>query len=170
MTRWTLLALSVALAACGADAPPADAPDFDTAEAPAAQVVAAGDLATRLPSEVAGRPRVAVVDSVDAALGAEVTRAVARYGEGPEVTVSVADLGSAEMAEMMGYGWGLGGPAPAEVGGHPAQTGGGVAGRPYTHRVLVAGRFFVEARSDDAALAEAAVRAVDLDGLVGAGR
>ena len=172
MTRRLPLALCLALAACGTDAAPDDAapaappPGFDTAEAPVAEVVDASALTARLPAEVAGRPQAAVVDSVDAALGAEVSRAVARYGAGPDVTVSVADLGSAAMAEMMGYGWGLDGSARAEVGGHPAQTGGGVAGRPYVHRVLVAGRFFVEARSADAALAEAAVRAVDLDGLM----
>ena len=171
MTRsFVWVALAVALAACGPDAPGgADAPgDLDTADAPPAAVLDAAALAAWLPPEVEGSSRLAVADSADAALGAEVTRASASYG--PDVTLSVSDLGSADMVEMMGYGWGLGGPAEAEVAGHPAQAGGGVAGRPHAHRVLVARRFLVEAESPRAALAEAAVRAVDLDGLARAGR
>ena len=174
MTRLSLLALAAALAACVDPAPPdtaaggADA--FAVADAPPADVLDAGALARWLPADVGGLVRSAVADSADAALGAEVTRASAAYGAGPEVTVAVSDLGSADMAEMMGYGWGLDGPAPGAVGGHPAQAEGGVAGRPYRHRVLVARRFLVEAESAREALAEAAVRAVDLDGLAGAGR
>ena len=175
MTRlFVWAALAVALAACGDPAPPgapggADAPgDLDTAGAPPTAVLDAAALAAWLPPEVEGVSRLAVADSADAALGAEVTRASASYG--PDVTLSVSDLGSADMVEMMGYGWGLDGRAGAEVDGHPAQVGGGVAGRPYAHRVLVARRFLVEAESPRAALAEAAVRAVDLDGLARAGR
>ena len=173
MTRlFVWVALAVALAACGPDAPGgADAPgDLDAVDVPPAVVLDAAALAAWLPAEVAGSSRIAVADSADAALGAEVTRASAAYGPGPDVTLSVSDLGSADMVEMMGYGWGLDGPAEAEVAGHPAQAGGGVAGRPYAHRVLVARRFLVEAESPRAARAEAAVRAVDLDGLARAGR
>ena len=172
MTRPALLLL-LALAACGPDAPggPADRAEADVSP----PVLDAAALSAWLPAEVEGRPRVAVADSTDAALGAEVARASATYGAGPggagpAVALAVSDLGSADMAERMGYGWGLGGRAGSAVGGHPAQVGGGVAGRPYEHRALVAGRFLVEAESPDAALAEAAVRAVDLDGLAGAGR
>ena len=174
MTRLLLVPALAVLAGCGDPAPPvADGgadDDFATVDVPPADVVSAADLAGWLPAEVEGLGRVAVVDSADAALGAEVTRASASYGPGPDVTVAVADLGSADMAEMMGYGWGLGGRAEALVAGHPAQAEGGVAGRPYEHRVLVAERFLVEAESGREALAEAAVRAVDLDGLARAGR
>ena len=174
MTRLLLALAAIVLAACGDPAPPDTAGgadgDFATVDVPPADVVSAADLAGWLPAEVEGLARLAVADSADAALGAEVTRASAAYGPGPGVTVAVSDLGSADMAEMMGYGWGLAGRAGTLVAGHPAQAEGGVAGRPYERRVLVAERFLVEAESDRDALAEAAVRAVDLDGLARAGR
>ena len=174
MTRLLLVPALVAFAACGDPAPPDAAGGADgdvaTVDVPPADVVSAADLAAWLPAEVEGLARVAVVDSADAALGAEVTRASAVYGPGPDVTVAVSDLGSADMAEMMGYGWGLAGRAGTVVAGYAAQAEGGVAGRPYEHRVLVAERFLVEAESDREALAEAAVRTVDLDGLARAGR
>ena len=170
MTRFLVLALAGTLAACGPEGGAEEPAAFDEAEAPPVDVLDAAALGEWLPDEVAGLARAAVVDSTDAALGAEVTRAVARYGPGPDVRLAVADLGSSDMAEMMGYGWGLGGRATEAIGAHPARSGGGVAGRPYTHRALVAGRFLVEAESPDAALAEAAVAAVDLDALARAGR
>ena len=169
MIRFPVLILVFALAACGPGGGAETPSELDAVDVPPAAVLDAAALGGWLPAEVAGLDRAGLVDSTDAALGAEVTRAVASYGAA-DVRLAVADLGSADMAEMMGYGWGLGGRASESVGGHPAQASGGGAGRPHTYRALVAGRFLVEAVSADAALARTAVAAVDLDALARAGR
>ncbi|MDT0632897.1 hypothetical protein RQM47_12410 [Rubrivirga sp. S365] len=173
MPRPTLVAtLALALAACGDPAAPGGAAPSSSAAGGAVGVEAppvldASALGAWLPASVGMQPRQAVRDTADAALGAEISRASATYG--PDLSLSVTDLGTADMAEMMGYGWALGGPPPLDVDGHPAQASGGV-GRPHTVRVLAGRRFLVEAESPDAAAAEAAARAVDLDGLARAGR
>ena len=158
------LAAAYGLAACGgggADAPP---------PVPAAPAVVAGDaLRARLPARVGALDRAEVTTEVQGALGAEVSRATARYGspDGPAVVLTLTDLATAEMVERMGYGWGLGAaPGADRLDGRPAQTEEGPTGA--SVRVLVAERFLVEAEGPDRDLAEAAVRAVDLGALAAA--
>lgn len=158
MTRPLVAALvAVALAACGGEDPAA--PDPAPAPAP---VLSAEALQERLPPAVGPLRREAVATDAQEALGVEVASATARYAapSGDGVRLTLTDLGTVEMVERMGYGWGLDGAAAADrLDGHPAEVEAGAV------RVLVAQRFLVEAEGD---LAEAAVRAVDLGALAAA--
>lgn len=138
----------------------------DAPTAAPVEVLAPGELAARLPAAVGGLARADVDTSAQSALGAEVAEASARYGDGA-ASVTLTDLGTAEMVEMMGYGWGLGGGAE-QVDGHPARVEAGVGGAA-TVRVVVGERFVVEAAAEGGRdVAEAAVRGVDLAGLAAA--
>jgi len=165
--RLFALTAIVAFSACAdADAP---APAADAAAAPS--VLAPEALFGRLPTGVAGLPRVAASRETDGAMGYEVARATATYAadstdaSGPRVVLTVLDLGTATMAEQMGFGWGLDGGTPdTTLAGFPAlvypTTPGGETGID----VLVAGRFFVEAKGTGVPMetTETAIRALDV--------
>lgn len=157
MTRLALLAsLVTALSACADDPAPAPAEP-----GPAPAVLSAETLEDRLPPSVGPLDREATATDAQKALGAEVVSATARYSspEGGAVNLTITDLGTAEMVEMMGYGWGLAGATPPDrLGDYPAEVGAGGV------RVLVAERFLVEAEGS-VDWAEDAVEAVDLDAL-----
>ncbi|MEM1118186.1 MAG: hypothetical protein AAF845_07250 [Bacteroidota bacterium] len=173
MSRLSLaLTAALALAACqDADAPEA-LPAPPTPEA--ATVIDGEVLLERFPEAIGPYPLAASSAEIDGALGFEVARATARYTVdinvlGPAVVINVLDLGSAEMAENMGYGWGL---APDTAGteafdGYPAQRESGNRTRTEKLRVLVGQRFLVEVTGEGAAYdrVEEATRALDLDDL-----
>ena len=157
MRPLVLLAALLAVPAC---APADDAPSVEAGVAPPVPAPPdATPLAERLPMELDGRPRQSLDVSVDGALGAEVTRVEADYGE---ITLAVSDFGTAEMTEMMGHGWGL--TAGAETfQGYPVQRDS--AGRSYTVRVRVGGHHMAEATAGTRRDAEAALTSLDLAGL-----
>lgn len=166
MSRSLLLLLvgAVAVAACQ----DADAPDVGETPPPV-RVVSGAVLLGTLPEAVGPFARETSDTGRDGALGVQVARATTRYvsGEsGPAVVLTVLDVGSAEMAENMGYGWGTGADTvdmetfdgfPVRVVSDPARDAEEV-------RLLVADRFLVEAVGEgaDRAAVEAAAHAVDL--------
>lgn len=143
-------------------------------EAPAAGVVSGETLLERFPEEVGPYPLAASSTSIDGALGYEVSSATARYTAdtnraGPAVVLNVLDVGSPDMATNMGYGWGTGADTAGveTFEGFPARVGRNPQRGIQEVRILVGGRFFVEAQGEgvDRALVEEAARALDLRGL-----
>lgn len=113
-------------------------------------------------------PRVDVEGEVQRALGAEVAGVTARYGAdaGDGLVLALTDLATAEMAEMMGYGWGLGAAAGVDrIDGFPARVDDGPG--EVTVRVLVADRFLIESVASGGGLdaARAGVQSLDLPAL-----
>lgn len=152
--RLALLSLVLGLAACNAadETPPAAPPPTP----PEVEAVALGDM---LPDALLGQDRLSLGLSRDGALGAEVERAHAQYGE---IDVAVTDFGSAEMTEMMGYAWALA-PGAERIQGHP-----GVwkrAARSASVRIVVGGRFLVEVTAPSESDALAGLQALDLTAL-----
>ena len=151
--RALVIVLLLAVAGCGTDSPSASA---DTAPVPPAPPPTAPlDLAEWLPASLDGQERQSLDQSVDAALGAEVTRVAAQYGDSGAPTLSVTDFGTAEMAEMMGHGWALA-PGADRLDGRPVQRdqAAGVV------RVVSGGRYLVEATAPSVAQAEQAIQSV----------
>ena len=147
----TLLCL-LALSACASDpAPGADASGAD-ASAAAPEPIA---LADALPETLLGRERQSLDTDADAALGAEVSEATARYGE---ITVALTDFQTAEMAQMMGYA-GLAAETERYLG-HPVQRT--EAASSAAAEVLIDGRVLVEVTAGSAAAADSALAALDL--------
>ncbi len=138
---------------------PACAPAEDSAPAGAAPSVPApprtstGALAERLPPSVDGLGRQSLDVTTDGALGAEVTRATATYGDPAVVTLSLTDFGTIEMAEMMGHGWALA-PGVDRLDGRPVQRDSSAS----TVRLLTDGRTLAEATAATLTEAERALR------------
>ena len=177
MTPLHALGLAFALAACGdADAPPTDVPPADgPSEASATvEVMDPEFLLARFPEAVGPHPLARSSTNVDGALGYQVSRATARYTVnidrlGPNVILNVLDVGTADMAENMGYGWGTGADTTGvtEFEGFPARIVSDPRQRKEEVRVLVARRFLVESLGEgvDADLVREAARSLDLPGL-----
>ena len=151
------LAAALALTACGdADAPGAPGSAEVPPTPPSTRPTA---LAARLPETVDGRPRQSLDTTTDQALGAEVSRVSADYGP---VSLTLTDFGTAEMAEMMGHGWGAAAGAET-LAGRPVQRDRLTS----TVRVMVGGRYLAEAEAETVDQAESALAEVSLDGLGG---
>lgn len=105
-----------------------------------------------LPERLGEAARQSLEVSRDAALGAEVTVARARYGA---VRLAVTDFGTREMIERMGYGWSLSQPADPAWGA-PVQRDTWADSA--TVR-LVEGTRLVEATAPTPEAAESAMRA-----------
>ena len=159
--RTALVLALLTLPACADDAPTGE-------PAPAAEALTELQLLDRLPTTVSGLRRGATSTETDGALGVQVVRASANY-VGPDrdtfLGLNLMDLGSAEMAQNMGYGWGLGADPDTLIGGHPARAEQRGARR--VVQVLVGERFLIEAASSGVPAAEvdAAAQAPDLAGL-----
>lgn len=169
-----LLVLALFLVACQDEAPPPDDPAPTSASAATTDVIPGETLLERFPEAVGPYPRGASSTDLDGALGYQVSRATARYTAdidrpGPAVVVNLLDLGTAEMAENMGYGWGTAADTTgAETfDGYPAQVEASERTRTVQVRILVGERFLVEVRGEAIARdrVDEAVRALDLDGL-----
>lgn len=142
--------LTLVLAACG---PGQEPPTTPSPPAPSAPSIGMGEL---LPLRLLGRDRESLDVQRDSALGAQIETASARYDD---VTVTVTDFGSAEMAEMMGHGW-ANLPTAERIAGQPGQREslGGAA----SVRVLIGQRVLVEAAAATDARASEAMDALDL--------
>ena len=170
--RSVLVAFFVLAAGCAESSapPPPAAPDA----APDAAVADA--LAARFPETLGGLARASVQTDTDAALGASVASAAARYGAAdstgaPSVEVFVTDYGTAEMSEMMGLAWGVGGGTDDRSGsearetvasdGHPARRTWDAERRTGRLQVLADETLFVEVRAEGvgADVLDAAARA-----------
>ena len=149
------LVLLIAVAGCGPPAGSPETPAAADAGPPAPPSTAPSALADWLPASLDGRDRQSLDQTVDAALGAEVTRVSAGYGDPPAVTLSVTDFGTADMTTMMGHGWALA-PGAERLDGRPVQRDAS------TVRVLADGRYLVEAEAPTVAEAEGALRSVRL--------
>ena len=149
----TILSFLLALSACGADE---TTPDIPSPPAPPAiEPIALADV---LPPTLLGRDRQSLDTSAQAALGAEVTTATARYRE---ITVTLTDFQTAEMTEMMGYA----GLAASEERylGHPVRRE--QAASSSTTALLMDGRALVEVTAGSQADADSALAALDLAAL-----
>ena len=159
--RAALVLALLALSSCTDDTPTADAD-------PAPEVLTEMQLLDRLPTAISGLRRGATTTETDGALGVQVVRASANY-VGPDrdtfVGLNLMDLGSAEMAQNMGYGWGLTAAPDTLIGGHPARAE--QSGGRRVVQILVGGRFLIEAASNGVPAAEvdAAAQSPDLAGL-----
>ena len=153
MRRLVSLLALLAVSACA----PADGSTPAEAEAPvpAAPNAPSNTLAERLPQTVDGHDRQSLDVSTDGALGAQVTRATATYGDPPTVTLALTDFGTIEMAEMMGHGWALA-PGVDQLDGMPVQRDSSAS----TVRLLTDGRTLAEATAPTLAEAERALHAV----------
>ena len=168
LARPAVLALVCLAAGCTESSapPPPAVPDAAVADA----------LAGRFPETLGGLARTSVQTDTDAALGASVASAAARYGAdnstgAPSVEVFVTDYGTAEMSEMMGLAWGVGGELEYEAGsearetivfdGHPARRTWDRERRTGRLQVLADETLFVEVRAEgvDAGVLDAAARA-----------
>lgn len=148
--------------------------DVATEEPAADEVVAVESLRQRLPEAVGELTQTEVEGEVQSALGAEVAGAMARYAgdSGDRLALAVTDFGSAEMAEMMGYGWGLGAADGVErIDGHPAAVDAGPTAGEATIRVLVGERFLIESVAEGGGVdaARAGVQSLDLAALAALG-
>ena len=153
----------------------ADSPEPTPASAaPSTEVLAGETLLERFPEEVGPYPLGASSTDLDGALGFQVSRATARYTmdvdqPGPAVSIDVLDLGTAEMVQNMGFGWGTEADTTGveNFDGHPAQIEASERTRSTKIRALVGERFLVEVTGEGVARehVEEATRALDLDGL-----
>lgn len=168
-----LLALALLLVACQDEAPPPEDPAA-TASPSTTDVIPGETLLERFPEAVGPYPLGASSTDLDGALGYQVSRATARYTAdidrpGPAVVVNLLDLGTAEMAENMGFGWGTAADTTgAETyDGYPARVEASDRTRTVQVRLLVAHRFLVEVRGEAVARdrVDEAIRSLDLDGL-----
>lgn len=161
-----VLFASIALVACAEDASPDVVETVDTE-----RVFTTDALLSRFPADVMGLPQAATSGETDGALGFEVTRATASYTNnidrpGPTVVLNVLDLGSATMAERMGYGWGVAGGEPdTTFEGYPAKVMPRTQGGKTAVSVMVGDRFLIESSGDAVPMSatEDAVRSLDLD-------
>lgn len=165
---------ALALTGCGDAETDVPATDTRAASPNADGVVQPERLLDRFPEAVGPFPMGASSTDIDGALGYQVARATARYTvnidrPGPAVVLNVLDLGTSEMAENMGYGWGTGADTTDvdSFEGFPAQIEANERRRTNEVRVLVADRFLIEALGEgaDMDLVREAARSLDLAGL-----
>ena len=153
MSRTTpLLFCLLLLVGCGAET----APEPPTPPAP--PPVEPVELAEALPASLLGRDRQSLDASAQAALGAEVTKAAAEYGE---VTVALTDFQTLEMARMMGYA-GLAASDERYLG-HPVERS--QAANSAATSLLIGDRVLVEVTAGSSEEADAALAELDLAAL-----
>lgn len=146
------LTCTLGLSGCGSGDTPVPTP-------PAPPEVAPVELAELLPASLLGHERESLDASRDSALGAEIAEVQARYGE---AALSITDFATTEMADMMGHGW-ANAPGAETILGHPGQRE--TAASSATVRIVVNGRFLVEATATSEQDAMAALETVDLTAL-----
>ena len=153
MRRLVLLVSLLAAGCADADTRPPAPPAPPSADA----------VGEQYPAELAGLARALVQSDSDAALGASVTNTAVRYGAenstgAPSLEVFTTDYGTAEMAEMMGLGWGLRAETDYAAGtevqasetfdGHPARRTWDAARQKGRLQLLADETFFVEVRAE----------------------
>ncbi len=150
--KTALLLFFLLLIGCGAETAP------ETPTPPAPPPVEPIELAEALPPSLLGQDRQSLDTSVQAALGAEVTKVAAEYGD---VTVSLTDFQTAEMTQMMGYA-GLAASDERYLE-HPVQRSraAGLA----TTSILVGGRALVEVTAGSSEEADSALSELSLAAL-----